>query len=402
MKYMLKCADCGYTFKEDAFYNDCPKCGGLIETIIENIKKAKPDTKYNTIMKYHEFLPIENVEHLAKYEFAKPTPIIEAKNIARKFGFKRLLMKDETLHNTFTWKDRECLLTINRLIINNINGMILSSAGNTGIAISWYASKIKGPKVHLFLPKCSKPRTEELLNKFASKDIVNIIHVDGSNDEAAAHAEQLSKETGLPIITGFKNYSRREGTKTFALEYLFENRIRTDWYIQGVGGAIGIYGFYKTHKDLGISCPRIAGAQVEACSPFVDALKDNAEKLTDKYIPPQPVIVPEAPVLKSRKPIFAYPYIKKIIDETNGHFEKVSAEQIVEALHTFYLEDYFIKKYKETGLRVGLEASTALACIIKMRENGIVKENETVLLNVSGAARPTDILDEWWDDSLIK
>lgn len=402
MKYNLKCADCDYTFKEDAFYNECPKCGGLLETIINNIKNAKPDTSYNTIMRYHEFLPIEDVERLAKFETAKPTPIIEAKNIAKRFGFKKLIMKDETLHDTFTWKDRECLLTINRLMINNINGMILSSAGNTGIAVSYYASKIKGPKVHLVLPECAKPRTEELLNRFAKKDIVNITHVDGSNDEAAIKAEQLSKETGFPIITGFKNYSRREGSKTFALEYLFENKIRADWYIQGVGGAIGIYGFYKAYKDLDIPCPRIAGAQAEACSPFVDALKDDAEELTEKYIPPQPVIVPEAPVLKSRKPIFAYPYIKKIINETNGHFEKVTKDQIIQALHTYYMEDYFVKKYKNTGIRVGLEASTALASIIKMRENDIVKDDQTVLINVSGAARPNDILNEWWDDNLIK
>jgi threonine synthase len=399
---MLRCTDCGKSFKEDAFYNECPDCGGLIETIIKNIKNAKPDERYNTIMKYHEFLPIDDVESLAKYESSKPTPIIEGKNIAKKFGFKRFLMKDETLHDTYTWKDRECLLTMNRLIIHNIGGMILSSAGNTGIAVSYYASKVKGPKVHLFLPKCSKPRTEMLLNKFSSKDIVNIIHVDGSNDEAALHAEKLSKETGFPIITGFKNYSRREGTKTFALEYIFENKIKADWYIQGVGGAIGIYGFYKAHKDLNISCPHIAGAQAEACSPFVDAMRDDADKLTDEYIPPQPVIVPEAPVLKSRKPIFAYPYIKRIINDTNGHFEKVSAEQIIDAFHTFYTEDYFVEKYKTTGTRVGLEASTALASIIKMKENGIVKDNETVLLNVSGAARPTDIRDEWWDENLIK
>jgi len=397
MRYSLRCMDCGLIFKEDKFYNECPKCGGIIETIIENIRTAIPDERYDTIMKYHRFLPIDDYQSLAKYESAKPTPIIEGKNIAKKYGFKKLLMKDETTMETGTLKDREGLLTINRLLINNIKGLVLASSGNAGISIAWYASKIKGPKIHLFLPECSRARMQDLIDKFTSKDIVEVMYVDGSTDEAGDYAQQFAKKKNLPYGTGFKNYSRREGVKTLALEYLFEQKERADWYVQGVAGALAIYGFHKVHKELDIPCPRIAGIQPSACSPFVDAYKDNAEKLYEKYIPPEPVIVPEAPVLKTRKPTVAYPIIKKIIDETNGYFEKVTAEEIVQVLHAFYLEDYFVEKYRKTGVRVGLEASTALAGIIKMRENDIVNDNETVLVNVSGDARPGDILPEWWD-----
>lgn len=165
-----------------------------------------------------------------------------------------------------------------------------------------------------------------------------------------------------------------------------------------MAGALAIYAFHKAHKELDIPCPRIAGIQPDACAPFVDAYKDNAEELLDKYIPPHPVVVPEAPVLKSRKPIRAYPLIKKIIDETNGYFEKVSAEEIWSALGAFYLEDYFVKKYSETGVKVGVEPATALAGIIKMRQNGIIGSDEKVLVNVSGAARPTDIPDQIWKE----
>ena len=61
-------------------------------------------------------------------------------------------------------------------------------------------------------------------------------------------------------------------------------------------------------------------------------------------------------------------------------------------------EKYFIDKFKTTNVRVGLEASTALSGIIKMRDKGKVKSDETVLVNVSGAARPGDIPKEWWDE----
>ena len=400
MRYKLKCMKCDYLFKEDQFYNECPKCGGLIEAIIENISTAVPDNNYETIMRYHKYLPIENFKTLEKFESAKPTSIVLADEIAKKYGFKKLLFKDETTMETGTMKDREGLLTINRLIINNIEGLVLASSGNAGISIAWYASKIKGPKIFLFLPECSRQRMEESIKKFTTKDIVKVIYVDGSTDEADEQAQKFAKDKQLPYGTGFKNYSRREGIKTFALEYLFEQNERADWYVQGVAGALAIYAFYKAHKELGLNCPKIAGVQPASCSPFVDAFHDGAEELIDKYIPPEPVVVPEAPVLKSRKPIDAYPVINKIMNEVDGYFEKVNAEEIKDALNVFYLEKYFRDKYKNTGILIGLEAATALAGIIKMRENNIIDKNETVLLNASGEAKPGDIPKGWLKEEI--
>lgn len=398
MKYCLRCFDCNYIFNEDQFYNECPKCGGMIDVIIKNINKATIDQRYDTIMRYHRFLPIENIHYLSKYESARPTSIIEGKNIARKFGFKKLLFKDETTMETGTLKDREGLITINRLLINNIEGLVLASSGNAGLAISWYASKIKGPKIYLFLPKSSRTRMYKLISKFTSNDVVKVTYIDSGLDETADIAMKFAEKRGLPFGTGFQNYSRREGVKTFTLEYLLEQKERVDWYAQGVAGALALYGFYKVHNELGITCPKIAGIQPSACSPLVDAYKDGAKELMKKHIPPTPVIAPEAPVLKTRNPIYVYPIIKRIIDDVNGYFEKVTQEEIVHALHTYYLENYFVEKYRKTGIRVGLEAATALAGIIKMKRDDIIKDNEKVLVNVSGAARPGDILHEWWPD----
>jgi tryptophan synthase beta subunit len=85
-----------------------------------------------------------------------------------------------------------------------------------------------------------------------------------------------------------------------------------------------------------------------------------------------------------------------------GYFEKVDANEIKEALNVFYLENYFIEKFRNTGICVGLEASTALAGIIKMREENIIHQHETILLNVSGEAKPGDIPKGWLSEELIK
>ena len=397
MTYMLTCVDCGYTFKEDRFYNECPKCDGILDAVIDEVENAAPDDRYETIMKWHRFLPIDDPHSLAQYEQARPTPIIEAPDLARTFGFAKLLLKDETVMESETMKDREGLLTINRLLINNIDGLVLASSGNAGISIAMYASKVAGPKMYLYLPECSRARMEALIDRLTAPDVVEVIYVEGSTDEAGVVGREFAGQRGLPFGTGFDNYSRREGVKTFALEYLFDGKQRADWYVQGVAGALAVHAFYKAHRELGIKCPRLAGVQPDACAPFVDAWQDGAETLEDKYIPPRPVVVPEAPVLKTRKPIRAYPLIKRIVDETDGHFEKVTADQIKDALGAFFLQDYFVDKYKRTGMRPGCEAATALAGIIKMRRSNIVKSGDTVLVNVSGAARPGDVIPEWWD-----
>ena len=387
MNYKLYCLECQHEFEEDDFYNSCPECGGVIDTRIKNIKQARPDYRCYTIMKWHRYLPIDDywLDFAIGHEVTKSSPMILSQCIGNKHGVK-LWMKDETIHQTGTMKDREGLLTIIRLLKNNKRGLSIASSGNAGISLAWYATMMKGPHVHLYLPECSRERMEALVEKFTTKDFVTVTYVEGSTDEAGDMAKKYAIENDIPFGTGFRNYSRREGVKTLALEYIFENR-PADWYFQGCAGALAMHAFYKAHKELSIKCPRIVGVQPDACSPFVDAYRDDAKYLDDKYIPSKPVVVPEAPVLKSRKPIDAYPIIKAELDEVDGYMEKVSSDEIFSAFEEFKKEPYF----KDRKIPVGLEASTALAGIIKMRRENIIKKNETVLLNVSGLARPGDI-----------
>ena len=397
MKYVLQCLSCGYQFDETSFCTACPQCGGVIDPVIQHVKKARVDYRHRTIMRYHEFLPVDDVSHIASYERACPTPLVSSPLLAKACGFHHVLLKDETVSHTGTLKDREGLLTIYRLMKHKIPGLVIASSGNAGIAIAYYASIMKKAHVYLFLPQCSQHRMMMALQRFTDPSFVTVYHVEGSMDEASIAAKEFAQNHDVPYGTGFRNYSRREGVKTLALEYLLEQRQRADWYVQGVAGALAVHAFYKAHKELGVPCPHLLGVQPDACSPFVDAYHAHAEELTDAYIPKEPVIVPEAPVLKTRRPVDAYPIIKKEVDETHGSFEKVSRDEIQDALSLFYTEPYFVSKYQKTHVQIGLEAATALAGAIKAREEDIIHDDETVLINVSGCARPGDIPIEWWD-----
>lgn len=239
------------------------------------------------------------------------------------------------------------------------------------------------------------------IQRWTDPAYVSVTYIDGSTDEAEDEGRLFARKSGLPYGTGFQNYARREGIKTLCLEYLFDQQQRVDWYVQGVAGALAVYAFYKAHAELNLPCPKLGCVQPAACSPMVNAYEAGSSVLDDRFIPSSPVTVPEAPVLKSRRPTAAYPLIKQIVDSTKGAFARVDADEIKAGLHLYYAEPYFVEKYKKTGLRVGLEAATAMAGVRKLLNLGRIKPDERILLNVSGAARPGDIPDTWWPPTAV-
>jgi len=401
--FYLKCADCGYETVEDQYYVNCSQCEGFLNVQLRNVDAStKPDSNYSSIFKYHPFMPFDVQEaDLLAHENFEDTPTFFAEQISNRLDVE-LYCKDETVFPTGTWKDREGFVSIYRLWKNNISDMVLFSSGNTGTSLARSASLFKGPRLHLFVPKSSKNRIQSL-TKFYHPDFVEIHYGDGSNDECIVQAKAYASDSGLAIEGGFRNYARREGLKLLGLEYIFglgvDNPV--DWYVQAVAGGIGVYSFYKAHCDTGRAdaCPRILGVQAEACSPMVNAWKDDSATLEDRHIPQEIVASDFVRVLRTRKPADSYPILKPIMDQVDGQFECASDDGIYEALRLFYLEDYY-KKAHGNGIVVGLEAATALAGIVRGIQHGYIQKGAKVLLNVSGAAKAGDVKSEWIEDLL--
>lgn len=361
--YYLKCWDCGHEMEEDSYVIACPKCAGLLE--IQGAVWPFPD------------MPLR-------------TPLFHSPIISNRLGID-LWMKDETLHPTGTWKDREGPLTIWRLQKHGIEDLAMWSSGNAGSAVAVAASKAKGPTVHLIVPRASKGRVDGVSQWF-DPGFVDVTFKDGSNDEVAEHCAQLARFQGYALEGGFFNYARREGLKTFALE-AYEQAPEFDWYVQAVAGAIGIYAYWKAARDLERQCPKLLGVQASVCAPISQAWKAGAETI-DGHIPQWVVPSEFVRVLRTRRPD-SYKYVKRIAEQTGGAFEDVTDSEIYQALRLFYKDDYWKKRYAE-GATVGLEPATALAGLVKGVNEGYVRGR--VLLNVSGAAKKGDVQEGWIAD----
>lgn len=400
-KYGLRCADCGYLTPEDAYYVECPKCKGFLEVELSEVPATPVDTRFKSIFRFHPVMPYDPVaEDLSRYEFLDATPVVAAEAISDRLGVE-LYYKDEVRMPSGTWKDREGFVSIHRLLKNGVNDLVIFSSGNTATSLARSASIIKGPRLHIVVPKASERRIKTYA-EFFDPEFVKLHFFAGSNDECILEAGKLAREMGYQIEGGFSNYARREGLKLLALEAIFDWGHGVDWYVQPVAGGIGIYSYHKAYRDLGreAECPRLLGVQASICAPMVNAWRANAPTLEERYIPQTVVPSDFVRVLRTRRPTDSYPVLKRIMDKTEGRFEDVSEEGILDALRLFYVDDYYRDLYRKTGRIVGLEPATALAGVVKGVREGYISKGARVLLNVSGAAKDGDIKKEWISDLL--
>lgn len=400
-KYGLRCADCGHWTLENAYYVGCPKCRGFLEVELAEVPADPVDRRFGSIFRFHPVMPYDPVaENISQFEFLESTPVVLAEAVSERLGIE-LYYKDEMRMPSGTWKDREGFVSIHRLLKNGIDDLVIFSSGNTATSLARSASIIKGPRLHIVVPKASERRIKTYA-EFFDPEFVKLHFFAGSNDECIVEAGKLAREMGYQVEGGFSNYARREGLKLLALEAIFDWGKRVDWYVQPVAGGIGIYSYHKAYRDLGRDqeCPRLLGVQAAICAPMVNAWRANAPTLEECHIPQTVVPSDFVRVLRTRRPTDSYPALKRIMDQTGGRFEDVAEEGILDSLRLFYMDGYYRDLYRTTGRIVGLEPATALAGVVKGVREGYIAKGARVLLNVSGAAKDGDIKMEWISDLL--
>jgi threonine synthase len=402
-KYYLKCMDCGEEYQEESYSHFCSKCGiGFVEAEIEGAAKdRKVDLGRSSVYKYHEFMPFsindapEDVEDYGDIQEFRDEAISDKLDI-------EVIIKDETLMPTGTWKDREGFISLYRMYKNGVTDAVVFSSGNTGISLIRSASLFKKTRLHLIVPKASQARLAPLLREY-DQNYFSVMYFDGSNDECILTAKQFAKENNFPTEGGFENYARREGLKLLGLEHIhstYDYEKDVDFYVQPVAGGIGIYSWDKAYRDSGLEAPKILGVQASICAPMVAAWEDKAETLEGKHIPSSVVESDYVRVLRTRNPGDAYRIVSSVVRRVGGGFVSANDNEIHEAIRTFYLSDYFKNKFHKCGRLIGLEPATALAGLLKAKQNGLVKAGDRVLLNVSGAAKSGDVKKDWIADLL--
>ena len=111
----LQCETCGNELEAAGYFGPCPNClkREIISEIsvkydyeaIKNVLSKEVLSKRSRIdlWRFGEFLPVENQKNESPFG-RRPTPLIEARSLAKEFGIKRLYIKDES--RNLTWSSK--------------------------------------------------------------------------------------------------------------------------------------------------------------------------------------------------------------------------------------------------------------------------------------------------------
>lgn len=368
------CTACGKPPGE--IYRPFCECGGMIEVGYDPARVHLHDSD-NPYVRFADLLPVSRT-HDRLPQDARYTPAVHARALGKVLGMPSLYLKDETVLPTSSTKDRMAAVALAYLWEHGVRAFCTSSTGNSSTA---YAHAIRAfPDMTLYLFTA-----ENFLPRVQHADHAQVVHFgmrEASFVDAFEYSGVYAREHGLVSERGFFNLGRREGLKLSFLEAAEQIPAPIDWYVQAVSSAMGVYGTYKgAHELLALGrierLPRLLCVQQAVCSPMVQAYQEGCEAIQPRHIVPRPAGIAEA-ILRG-DPTRAYPYVRRVVLDSNGGMVAVSEAEIREARR-------MVEELE--GLTPCFSAAAAVAGLIKQVRSGHFPARDTVMVNLTGADRP--------------
>ena len=107
--------------------------------------------RVHSLWRFREVLPVRNLKNIVTL-FEGFTPLISADRIGAEIGVQKLILKDESLNPTGSFKARGLCVAISRAKELGVTEVCLPTAGNAGGAAAAYAARA-GMRCHVFMPR---------------------------------------------------------------------------------------------------------------------------------------------------------------------------------------------------------------------------------------------------------
>ena len=152
-EWHLSCNTCQAVFNWTITQSSCPECRaagriGLLECHFSPERKPSKDLirQPSVIESYHSVLPPTKNGRTA-WDLTGNTPLKRSKHIASNHGLENLFFKIEAANPTGSFKDRYAAVTVSLAKGAGYRCIAVSSTGNLGISVAYYASLSKMPCV---------------------------------------------------------------------------------------------------------------------------------------------------------------------------------------------------------------------------------------------------------------
>ena len=241
----LECTYCGNVISSDEIVRLCPKNG--CEKVLfpryrieeKEARKIFDSLKYRdpNMWRYKEFMPVKDDNNIVSLGEGF-TPILKSQRLAHHLGIKNLLIKDESLNPTASFKARGLSSAVSKAKEFGIRKFSIPSAGNAGGALAAYCAKA-GAEAYVFMPE-DAPNANKLETFYHG---AHLELVDGFINDAGRKSAELSKEKNLFDVSTLKEPYRVEGKKTMGYEIAEQcNWNLPDYIVYPTGGGTGIIG----------------------------------------------------------------------------------------------------------------------------------------------------------------
>ncbi len=272
---------CGRTATLVGFPYRCTICGGilLVETDLTDWRGA--DLSASGIQRYRRLLPLDANSVLVSLGEGD-TPLVAANRLAEDLGDVEILLKNETINPTGSFKDRALAVMTTRARDEGYPRVISSSSGNAGISSAAYAAHV-GLDATVIAPESTHETKIAQLTVHGAR----VIRVRGSTSDTYRLAKSAAETGGWAnLTTTFLSPLATAGFKTIGYELADQLEGQSpDWIVAPVSAGPILVAIATAFRELHAAgrvgrVPRMVCAQAAGCAPIVRAFERGAKSVT--------------------------------------------------------------------------------------------------------------------------
>jgi threonine synthase len=372
-----RCDDCRSTAALDSPALLCRRCGGLLE-VEYDLGRAPGDLLARAaaarelgMWRWHELLPLPaDARRISLGE--GDTPLSSMPGLGARLRIPGLLVKNDSLMPTGSFKDRGFALAVSFARQLGIERAFTYSSGNAGASFAAYAAGA-GMAATVLVEESANDTKTALIRLYGAR--VLRLRYDSSVEIFAAVSALA--ERGHYSFVNFINPVRHEAMKTYAYEICEKLGRAPDVMVHPVGTGGGLWGAWKGFlelRQLGVidRLPRMVGVQPAASAPLVRAFlagETSAAPYGDASRTVAQSIAGDAPIQGGRRLLRAF-------RDSGGRAVAVEDSELFEAMRLLGRESVAVEP----------SAAASVAALFRAREDGWIAESDTVVSVVTGAA----------------
>jgi threonine synthase len=372
----LECSLCNRKFEAGKPWNLCA-CGGplLVRYDLPRLRASWSLDSFasapDSMWRYAPALPIRHETSIISLGEGM-TPLLAARRTGARIGTTDLLIKDEGLNPTGSFKARGLSLAVSMCVELGIEKLAIPSAGNAASALAAYCAAA-GLEAHIFMPQ-DVPQANFIECKAYGAHVTLVKGL--ISDCGRIVAERAPREGWFDIST-LKEPYRIEGKKTMGYEVVEQLGWEVpDAIFYPTGGGVGMIGMWKAFDEMeslgwiGPKRPKMIAVQAEGCQPVVRAFEAGEER--SRFWDGATTV---ASGLRVPKPLGDFLVLKAVRD-SGGRAVAVADSDLIEA---------GLQLAAEEGIFVSPEGAACVPAAERLLREGFLKPDEKIVIYNTGA-----------------